>query len=263
AGGSTITFAPGLSGTITLRYGLPEIFRSVQLLGPGANVLTVQRSTEQFTPDFRIFTVDGPAGDIQDVTVTLAGLTIANGRVTLSGSGGASGGGISNAATLTLANCALADNSAVGSGGGIYNNGALTLTGCTLSGNVASSGWGGAIGNELTAQLTLTNCTLAGNSALLGGGIESGFFGSVTLTNCTLAGNPAATSGGGIYNGGTLTLANTIVAANTAPTAPDVYGTVTSLGNNLVGNSSGSIGFGAGPLVGTATSPLDPLLTLL
>src|SRR5262249_47902632 len=116
AGGSTITFAPGLSGTIVLRDALPEIRRSVQVLGPGANVVTVQRSTDQFTPDFRIFTVDGPTGGIVDVTVTLSGLTIANGQAP----GLASGGGILNAGTLTVANCVLAGSSAF-LGGGIDN----------------------------------------------------------------------------------------------------------------------------------------------
>jgi len=63
--------------------------------------------------------------------------------------------------------------------------------------------------------------------------------------------------GGGIEIalGGTATLANTIVATNTAPTGADIYGTVTSEGYNLIGKSSGAIGFTAADLLN-----LDPLL---
>src|SRR5262249_28117332 len=58
AGGSVITFTT--SGTITLASALPDITRSVQILGPGANNLTVQRSPAPLTPSFHVFKVDGP-----------------------------------------------------------------------------------------------------------------------------------------------------------------------------------------------------------
>jgi hypothetical protein len=259
AGGSAITFS--VSGSITLASALPDIGRSVQILGPGATTLTVQRSAATGTPAFRILTVGGPTGGIQDVTVTLAGLTLANGQVT---DFFGSGGGIDNAGTLTVANCALTGNAA-SIGGGIDNAGTLTVTGSTLSDNQAPSGVGGAIVNAQFGRLALANCTLARNSASSAGGIDNGLLGTVTLTNCTRAGNSAASTGGGVYNaGGRLTVANTIVAGNTAPTGPDVFGSVTSSGNNLIGNPSGSNGFGAsGDLVGTPTQPVDPLLAPL
>jgi hypothetical protein len=83
------------------------------------------------------------------------------------------------------------------------------------------------------------------------------------VTNCTNFGNTASASGpwygdgGGISNDeGTLTVANTIVAGNTASNSgPDVSGAVTSLGYNLIGNPSGGSGFVATDLQG-----LDPLL---
>jgi hypothetical protein len=52
-----------------------------------------------------------------------------------------------------------------------------------------------------------------------------------------------------------VTLANTIIAGNTAPTGPDVGGTVSSLGYNLIGNSSGGSGFAAADLL-----DVNPLL---
>jgi hypothetical protein len=82
----------------------------------------------------------------------------------------------------------------------------------------------------------------------------------MTLSNCTLAGNSAAITGGGIYNFGRLTVANTILAGNTAPADPDVNGSVASLGHNLIGNPSGGGGFAAslGDLLG-----INPLLAPL
>ncbi len=90
----------------------------------------------------------------------------------------------------------------------------------------------------------MTNSTLSGNSSnYSGGGIAAGFGATVTVTNSTLSNN-SADYGGGIYNsGGTVTLANTIVASNSAGTyGPDAYGTFTSKGYNLIGNTARSSG---------------------
>jgi hypothetical protein len=220
AGGSDVTFA--VSGTITLQSALPDLFRSTRILGPGANVVTVQRNAG--APAFRVFMVDGPAGGIKDVMVTLSGLTIANGQAV-------AGGGIDNTATLTVADCILSGNSATILGGGIENDGTLTVTNTTLSGNSASEG--GGIDNGGT--LTVTNSTLAGNSASgSAGGIEN--FGVLTLTNCTLSGNsagPFATdNGGGIENnsGGLLTLTNCTLANNTG-----------GFGGGIINDSGGAL----------------------
>jgi hypothetical protein len=67
--------------------------------------------------------------------------------------------------------------------------------------------------------------------------------------------------------GAAATLVNTIVAGNTGPTAahgPDVSGTFTSGGHNLIGIVDGSTGFTIGQdLTGTATTPLNALLGTL
>jgi hypothetical protein len=245
AGGSVIAFTTG--GTINLASPLPDITRSVQILGPGANNLTVQRSTAPGTPAFRIFTVDQPGSGVQDVNVTLSGLTIANGQTSL-----IDGGGIDNSATLKVINCTLTGNSATYNGGAIANErgGALTVTNSTLANN--SAGYGGGIDNFGT--LTVRTSTLSGNSAYGGGGIFNG--GSLVVTDSTIAANSAAI-GGGIALG-PLTLANTILAGNTAPTGPDVFATLTSLGYNLIGDPSDSSGFVATDLLG-----YNPLLAPL
>jgi len=61
-------------------------------------------------------------------------------------------------------------------------------------------------------------------------------------------------------------LVNTIVAGNStndyryADLSPDVYGPCTSMGNNLIGMTDGSSGWGYADLTGAAYRPLDPRL---
>jgi hypothetical protein len=221
APGSIITFnLSGTMNTINLASALPDISRSVGVLGPGANQLTVRRGT---SGSYRIFTVD------RGTIVTLSGLTIANGLSSIGG-----GGGIYNdGATLTVSSSVLSGNSAAG-GGGIYNHlGTLTVSNSTLSNNSAFEG--GGIEND-GGTLTVSNSTLSGNSAGGGGIINPS--GSVTLRNSTVANNVAGV-GGGIDNLGTLTAFDTILAGNTAPTGPDLSGALMSQGHNLFGNTSG------------------------
>ena len=89
--------------------------------------------------------------------------------------------------------------------------------------------------------------------------------GTATLTNCTVSGNSASGNGGGLDNvSGTVTLGNTIVAGNTATTSgPDVFGTFTSQGHNLIGKTDGSSGWVSSDLTGTIAQPLNPLLAPL
>jgi hypothetical protein len=73
--------------------------------------VAVQRNTAPDTPAFGLLTVDGPSGYIQDVTVTLFGLTLAGGDSSVFG------GGISNSANLTVMNCTITGNTASPRGG--------------------------------------------------------------------------------------------------------------------------------------------------
>ena len=268
AGGSVVIVTA--TGVIELASVLPPISSDMQILGPGANNLTVSGSGT-----YQVFNITS------GVSVAMAGLTISGGTVS-----GSIGGGIANAGTLSLTNCTVANNSAVavtgvvsGDGGGIANTGTLSLTNCTIAYNTAAgilgvaSGDGGGIAN--TGTLSLINCTIADNRAVGaadglggdGGGIANS--GTLTLTDCTIAGNSAAGAaglvvgdGGGIANSGSATLANTIVATNTAtgttPNGPDIFGTVTSQGYNLIGNSSGGSGF-----VATDLLNVNPVIGIL
>ena len=195
------------------------------------------------------------------------------------------GGGIFNTTTgiLTISNSTISDNSAIGAiptqnggyGGGIDNSGSLTVSNSTLSGN--RSIYGGGIYNS--GSLTVSNSTFSKNTVDGSGGTNSrigeggGIYnsGSLTVNNSTLSGNSAYYSGSGISGGGTIR--NTIIAANRITTPYhasgidvnwDVSGKFTSFGYNLIGNSTGSTGFGSiGDIVGNAYNPIDPRLAPL
>jgi hypothetical protein len=176
--GDTINL--GVTGVITLSSGELLLDKSISIHGPSAGNLTIDCNYSS-----RGFYVSS------GVTATIAGLAITNGN----GQGDIPyGAGIYNDhATLTVDECTLSGNAAGFRGGGIYNDGSngsatLIVTNSTLSGNWAAApyfrGDGGGIYNE-AGMLTVSNSTFSENWA----------YSSV---------------GGGIYNGGTVTIGNTI-----------------------------------------------------
>jgi hypothetical protein len=239
ANGDAITF--GVQGTITLTSGQLEITNSLDIEGPGANQLTISGNHAS-----RVFDISGGA------TVTIAGLTIANGYT---GGDDSYGGGIHNSGTLTVSNSTISDNnsgafdcdaySAIllrAYGGGIYNVGTLTISNSTISGNSATAFgcidepeqdavYGGGIYNGAT--LTVSNSTISDNGAeadpahwtsyAYGGGIYN--VGTLTVSNSTVFRNAARAGGGffdsesfggGIYSSGTPTVSNSMIFGNWA-----------------------------------------------
>lgn len=202
------------------------------------------------------------------------------------------GGAIYNQGTIDVINSTLSSNSVNGSGasgaqgGGVYNQngGTFNVTTSTLSGNSAlatqhgQTAVGGGIYNGGT--LTITSSTVANNSAVgisggaCGGGVSSS--GGLNITKTTIAGNSAGGgtggSGGGVCTGqsNTTNVTNSIIANNSGQVipagAPELKGTFTSNGYNLIGRSDGSTGFTNGSnndLVGSIAAPINPLLDTL
>ena len=241
--GSTITFDPGLRGTIVLTSDLVITRKGLSIRGPGARLLTLSSNRHQIvvSPGASISISDlafkgssNPNSNsllINQGTLTLTNSTISDNTVSTHTQDPISsphGGGIDNQGTLTLTNSTVADNTvstqnqiSSPNGGGILNSGTLTLINSTVSHNTAPSGSGGGILNN-GGTLTLTNSTVSGNTVSGGFGSGGGIFndgGTLTLTNSTVSGNTVSgqdSGGGGIFNGGTLTLINSTVADNTA-----------------------------------------------
>jgi predicted outer membrane repeat protein len=271
APGDTINFA--ISGQITLTSGPLFIEQDLTITGPGPNALTISgnNATEVL--------------NVGDVNLSISGLTIANGVT--SGSGGAINMFADPSTALSLTNCVFANdvslggnggaietrgdgpvnitdcsflnNSAPGNGGAIDSPGIfLTVTDSTFFGNSAGNGGAISIGAD---SASITNCTFDSNSASgEAGAVYSDFACNYSFTNCTLTRNSANTGGGLGLIGGSFTLINTIVAGNSASTAPDVSGPVNSEGNNLVGITDGSSGWTDGDLTGMSSDPLNALL---
>ena len=122
-----------------------------------------------------------------------------------------------------------------------------------ISGNTAYSESSGGIYNVGT--MTLYNSTISENIGGNGGGIRND--GNMILYNSTVSGNTSQV-GGGIYTQGSVTLQNSILAGNTSlGTGPDCYGSISSAGYNLIGNTTGCTinGDATGNITG-----VDPLL---
>ena len=164
------------------------------------------------------------------------------------------GGAIYNAqGAVTLTRSTVSDNhvSPFYHGGGIFNGGGvatLNIMSSTLSGN--SAGSGGAISNS--SSLTVTNSTISGNEAsFYGGGIMNDVLGEqsgvATVYSTSIVDNVADSngdgigSGGGVYNDGTFSMRNTLIAGNrvgvvsSIPVYDNCWGTIESYALNLIG----------------------------
>ncbi|MCC6466424.1 MAG: right-handed parallel beta-helix repeat-containing protein [Planctomycetes bacterium] len=183
----------------------------------------------------------------------------------LANAGGVYLGTTANLLDSRITGCASLAGTTPANGGGFLFSAAqaLSVQRCTVDGN---SGGGAHVQNATTA--TLTNCTLSGNSGGLGAGLlcESSV---VSVTFSTVTANTATgTNTGGVHRAsGSVTLQGCIVAANTTATgAPDIGGTVSNGGNNLVGVQDGAAAFVNGVngcKVGSAATPLNPQLAAL
>jgi parallel beta-helix repeat protein/predicted outer membrane repeat protein len=192
----------------------------------------------------------------EDENSVLNGFTLTNG----SGYGGSGGGIYCKDSSPTITNNMILGNTA-GQGGGIACDGvhydsSPTITSNIISGNTAEFGLGGGIYCH-SSWSTITNNTISENSAIgynwgSGGGIYcigsyptiinniiqgnkasansgqgGGFYFNKSypiITNNTISGNMASDEGGGIYANGDLTITNTILWDNSAPSGSQIAG---------------------------------------
>lgn len=179
-------------------------------------------------------------------------LTVANTSISHNAAGHSAGGIFNEAGVVRLLESTVSDNSR----GGVFQSasgGPLTIERSTLSGNVQ---W--ALFNDGRTNVSIINSTIADNA---GSGVINRA-GVVTIRNSTIAANTHR----GIEQEGaaTTTLGNTILAGNfNAANLDDANGSFLSEGFNFVGVGTGTAGLvhgASGNHVGTAASPLDPLL---
>jgi hypothetical protein len=176
------------------------------------------------------------------------------------------GGLANNLGRMTITDCIISDNI----GSGVQTVGSLVMTGSTVLGNAGDFLGGGLFVSYGDAQVS--NCTFSGNTVReAGGGIAIYGLTTLELTSVTITGNTASgpstsfNGGGGLFilanNNEYALVRNTLIAGNASATvAPDVLGTVISLGFNLVGEADGSQGWRSNDILGSTSSPIDPVL---
>ena len=189
--------------------------------------------------------------------------------------GAARGGAIlADGGSLVVDTATFASNSAHGGNGGNggKNNGGTCAQSQHGPGGLA---YGGALTNNNAATLNIKHTTISLNSA------QAGNSGVNTPGVSLPAQNAAEGTGGGIRVGpGSVTLENTIIAGNTAANGvganpgaftagPNVDGSVTSNGHNLLGVATEATGFsgtgdqtGANPLLAALADNGGPTQTM-
>ena len=232
--GGTNTIEIQANGTIGLESGLPAITVPLEITGPGADSLTVERAAGAF----RIFEFVAAGSS------SLSGVTVRGGFAGPGAGTAATGGGILNAAgSLTLSRVVVTRNevvseggtSAYAEGGGIFSQGPLTLRESIVEANhaivegadvedVASGG-----GLQAVGPLTVERSTISQNFAVTaaeggsraeasGGGLQASG-GPVTIEESTISLNGVAANeaadltlarGGGIQGGGIAITGSTL-----------------------------------------------------
>lgn len=260
-GADTIEFSASLTSggpaTLTLVQGELKITDTLVINGPGTNLLTIDASGNDPTPDSnyddglfndgdgsRVFSINDGSSD-NFLNVSIGGLMLTGGDV--DGNGGA----IQSFEHLTVTDSTISGNLARYSGGGIYSfDGDLTVILSTISNNSTYfNGTGGGIfsGSLLGVanHVTLTDSTISGNSAgFVGGGIfNASVNGDLTVTGTKIEGNSAGGSGGGIFTThGNATITDSTISGNSAGQGGggvfSRYGLVTVTDSTISGNSA-------------------------
>jgi hypothetical protein len=192
----TIVFDDGLAGRTIVLNSTLTVNKDLIISGPGADQLSISGNNLH-----TVFTTNAP-----DLLI-ISGLTITRG----------SSCGVFNSGSVELDADIITQNRA-GTGGGVFNNngGTMTLNNCVVSNNTAGNA--GGVQNQ-GMHVTLNNCQIVNNTANgFGGGISNLLSGVLMdINNCLIANNTTQVyDGAGIYNQGTINLADSTVTGNNA-----------------------------------------------
>ena len=296
----TITFAPGLTGTVDLNGKALTVYGGLTISGwttslssdissPGAmNYLSINAGYQSSV-----------VKAVGNINVNISEITLENGCSSVNG-----GGMVAYSSNITLNKVAIRNSHSTGQegGGGFYSrNATLNATDIIVSGCSATVSGGGMLLH--TTNATIVGASIYQNSAREEGG---GLFmtsrnGSSIISNATFAQNRASHGGGlallettvrlthltvtknvGDYIGGlmvgalaTVQMNNSIVADNFSYVSPDLevyhdendtdFNAVLGGSFNLIGNNTGlRNGLTTGSQnnkIGTATAPINPQFT--
>ncbi len=208
-GADEIVFDFGHDGpaTILLTEGELEITDDLTITGAGAELLTIDASGNDPTPEekngdgSRIFNIND-GDDTRQRDVTIHGLTLTGGDIR--GGQTSGGGAIFSIEALTLTASAVRDNSARFGGGVLLigrGNSSITIRETEFESNLAGEGGGLLFWLEDTSRLELTSSTLADNEAGDEGGAVLGLLADESQANfdANAVLNNIGDSGGGMF----------------------------------------------------------------
>ncbi|MFC1758876.1 choice-of-anchor Q domain-containing protein [Planctomycetota bacterium] len=289
-----IRFHESLSGgTIELRRGEMEIASGspVKIVGPGADLLTIDASTSDPTPDLNL-------GDGSRIFLNLegeiSGLTLTGGDVSWWPGGGAivagrlvvrdmifrenhsadEAGAIRALGDLQVYDSWFDQNSAGDDGGAIYGVIPSIRVESSVFTHNFTYGWGGADGGAIAARSTLgefviSNSTFSGNEIQgsgAGGAIDYGGSSAGVIVNSTIVNNSSSFAPGLSIREGEFQIRNTVIANNVGGIEGDLHLGVpeVTIDGVLIGNAA-QLFVGDDPKVhfGRSENPLDPALSPL
>ena len=224
-GPDEVRFEGTLTGTIQLQSALPAITQSLTIEGPGADAVTVRRSSGG---DYEVFLADNASRSL-----SISGLTISNGK-------GSFAGGVSSRASLVLDGVAIVDNDRAGV---FATQTQATIRNSTIADNT-SSGSGAVL--SFGAAITIENSTITGNTSEFGAAVTTE--GTSTIAASTIAGNTnSGSSASGAANlrvvSGSLVVTSSIVA-DPLGTRPSCVASAPLISGGFNIDSGTSCGFG-------------------
>jgi len=222
-------------GRLTIEHSV--IRENISVLGVGGGI--VNEGGTLSIVDSRIA---GNGADLGSVGGISSGGSLRILRSTIENNRGDFCGGIGAGGTITIENSAITGNHVLdGLAGGLcLGAGTITIVNTTVTKNFGGSGGGGGMELFDGAFARLINVTIADNENAIGGSFDGG---------------------GGIHvlGTGTAQLQNTILARNSVvggigpQLGPDCLGSITSLGNNIIGDTTDcTIDLASTDLVGDA-----------
>ncbi len=201
----TIHFDASLNGgTILLTQGELQVTDSLTINGPGRDLLTIDASGNDPTPDSTY--EDGDNTNDQDGSLVLH---IDDGAfreysqvavLDLTLTGGDHGGAVESEEDLFLQRVSIIANS----GGGVKSGGTLEIDNSLITENSGSG--------IVSGQLTLSDSTISDNSDT---GIVT-FYSSSVIYNSVISGNTSPDSAGGLHLRGSVHISHTMITNNSA-----------------------------------------------
>jgi len=210
--GGTITFAEGLTGTITLERDLPPVTveSSITITGNGAaNTIIDGASTHRgfrfsgthsvTLTGIAINNADSSLDDNQDggaIHSTGVDLVVQDSSFSSNEAGYYGGVIYTRLGDLTVTGSTFTSNSAIDIAGAVFGLGAVTIADSTFTDNSASDDRGGAI--YTSGDLAISSSTFDSNYAEIGGAVAVN--GDATISGSTFSDNTAP-GGGAVFAG--------------------------------------------------------------